>query len=840
MSFPWNSLLSLMTDSQNSLAIPYTVDIFSTSSIHSYLGPIRDNILKSPNSVYCKFGYQLNGQDPVGISNPVIKASILIGFQVQVVLNGYSQEQANPQSLDDYMISVQGQRFQFKSTGRPLGDTAPDTVVYETVTQLISDSEELLQASNLQSQAAISRSQINIPDNLLVAGNRYTLRVRGILTCPDVVTNFGNQWYLYNASRPFYTGWGAIVFNVNQQPSVTNLSTNGQINPNKVPLGPIYLSFSIIDPDGPQFGYEVQVSSVSPPSTFQADIWDTNLVMDSAGTGIRNYSIPYAGPSLTRGKSYYWRVKANDGLSDGAWSSISSFKINSKPRISSLKINNNELISGFVPYVSNINPVASWVFDDSDLDIQKGYTLTYSYDGGKTITISEVGQGNTMTLPSFSTNKEITISLKAKDDVEETDVVTGKFITNANPTVSTLLINGQKNPVNLTTSTPTFSWSFQDIDQGDSQQKYRIKVSRDIEFTDLAWDTGEITGTASSVLYGSTPSPITGPDSIIHSHGTYYVRVYVFDGVSWSRDDANGFSYFSVNNVPTVPVLTYPTTGAYSGTVNVQWTSSTDSDGDSVTYTLDITSSRLSNKGWQYLAGPFPQSQTSYLLNLSKIPSGDNYGIRVSASDGVSESAHSSSDRFSILNHAPNSPVLITPESVSQISNVLRVGWIEANPRDVDFDTVFYVIEISANSSDTNPTWIPLGNYPQGTTTSIFDISVLPNGSDYKVKIRTIDEHGAEALPVYSDVFIISNQVSATDFDNNNGILYISTSDGRVYQSREDIWQYYEDWSGDQKSPPMEIYMTDGAEMVSKNGELVITSNNSTCLLRNKKIEDTK
>ena len=830
MPFPWSSILSLMTDSQNALAIPYTVDIFSTSSVYSYLGPIKNNILKSPNSAYSKFGYPLNGQDPIGIDKPVIKSSILIGFQIQIIANGYNQEQTNPQSLDDFMLSVQGQRFQFRAVGRPLGDISPDTVIYETTVQVISDSEELLQAANLQSQLTTARSQIDVPNNLLVAGNKYTIRSRGILTCPDVVTNFGNQWFLYNASRPFYTGWSSTVFNVNQAPIVANLSTNGQVNPTKIPLGPIYLSFSIIDPDGPQFGYDLQVSSVVPPATFQADMWDTNLVSDSAGTGTRNYSIPYAGPTFTRGKSYYWRVKANDGLTDGAWSAISSFKINSKPRISSLKVNGNELITNSIPYVSNLTPVVTWVFDDSDGDIQKGYTFTYSYAGGQTTTISAVGQGNTLTLPSFTTNKEVTISLKAKDDVEETDVVIGKFITNANPVVSTLRINGSVNPVNLTTSTPTFSWVFQDVDQGDVQQKYRIKASKDINFTDLAWDSGDVSGNTSSVIY-----PLA---NLVHSHGTYYVRVSVFDGVSWSLNDSNSFSYFAINNVPTIPLLTYPTSGAYSGTLNVQWTASTDADLDPLTYTLEMTSTRLSNKGWKYLAGPFPQSQINYLLDLSDIPSGDNYGIRITASDGMSESGSSSTDRFSILNHAPNMPVLVMPETASQVSNVLRVGWIEANPRDVDLDSVFYIVELSANSSDPTPTWIVLGNYPEGTTSSIFDISGLPDGIEYKVRIKTIDEHGAAATPVYSGVFIISNQVSATDFERNNGVLYISTSDGRIYETREDIWEYYEDWSDQPKSPPLELYMTSGATLDKVNGELTITSNSSTCLLRHKKLGD--
>lgn len=820
-----------MTDTESALALPDTADIFSSSSVYSYLGPIRDNILKSANSNYCKFSYPLNGDSPVGIDKLVLKSSVLMGFQIQIIKNGYNQQETNPQSLDDFTISVQDQTFVFNPAGRPLGDIAPDTVIFENTVQTVSNSEELLQAANLQSQNTLLGTQLDIPNNLLVIGNKYTLRVRTLLTCPDVVTNFGNQWYLYEESRPFYTGWSSTIFNINQPPSAGNLCVNGQVNPTKIPLGPMTLSFSIVDPDGPKFGYDVQVSSVVPPTTFQANIWDTNLVMDSDGSGTRLYSIPYGGPLLTRGKTYYWRVRANDGLVDGSWSTINSFKINSKPRVSSLKVNGTELLTSSVPFVSNLAPVITWVFDDSDGDLQKGYTLSYSYPNGETITITEVGQGSTVILPSFPTNKEITINLVVKDDAEQSDVAIGKFLTNANPKISNLLIDGEEDPVDLTNLTPTISWSFQDIDQGDTQQKYRVKIATDVDFSNVIWDTGEVASASTSVVYPGAPV-------LTHSQGTYYVRVLVFEGVSWSVEDASNFAFFAINHIPTVPVLTYPTTGAYSGTVNVQWTASTDADSDPLTYTLETTSSRLSNKGWEYLAGPFPQSQTNYLLDLSEIPSGDNYGLRISASDGMSESDYSTSERFSILNHEPNSPTPVFPEGADEVRNILRVAWIEANPTDVDGDSVFYVIELSGNASDSNPTWTILGNYPEGTTGSLFDVSGLPDGSDYKVKLRVIDEHGSEGTPVYSGIFEISNQVSATDFERNNGILFISTSDGKVFESKENIWQFYEDWSDDPKGPPMEIYMTEGATLTKENGELKITSKNSTCILRHKKIED--
>jgi len=838
--FPWSTLLAGMTDPANAYAVPYTLDIFSTSGIQSYLGPVKNNILKSANSNYSLFGYPLNGETPVGINKPVIKASVLIGFQFQIIQNAYNQNQTNYQSLDDYVISVQGQQFQFSHIGRPLGDIAPDTIIWENVIQVISDSEELLSAANLQSQTSTIRNQVDIPNNLLVAGNKYTIRARGILTCPDVVTNFGNQWYLYQESRPFYTGWSSTIFNVNAPPTVTNLATNGDINPTKVPNGPVYLTFLMVDPDGPSFGYDLQVSSVQPPQLFQANVWDTNLVADSQGTGTRSYSIPYAGPRLLEGTTYYWRVKGNDSLTEGSWSQIASFKINIKPRISSLKVNGNELTTGDVPYVSNQTPVITWVFSDGDSDEQKGYILTYSYDKGNTITFSSVGQGTTITLPTLPNGKQVDITLKAKDDVEETNLVTGSFLTNANPLVTNFRINGLINPVNLTSLTPTFSWTFQDIDIGDSQQKYRIKVSKNIEFTSLAWDTGEITSSSISVVYGSTPSPVVAPEGLLHSHGTYYVRVYLYDGVSWSIDGTNNFAYFAINTIPGTPLLTYPTTGAYSGTMNVQWAPATppDLDGDPVTYTLEITKSRLSNKGWEYLAGPFAQSQNNYLWDLSDIPSGDNYGIRVTSSDGVSESPASASDRFSILNHAPNMPVLVFPETSSVVNNKLRVGWIEANPKDVDEDMIFYILELSSNASATSPTWTLIGNYTEGTTTAIFDVSALADGTDYKVRLRTIDEHGAEATPVYSGLFSIYNQVVATDFERNSGVLYLGTSDGRVYRAKEDIWQYFEDWSGEAKSPPLEVYMTSGSSLTKENGELKIVTDNSTCILRHKKLGD--
>lgn len=73
----------------------------------------------------------------------------------------------------------------------------------------------------------------------------------------------------------------------------------------------VSFSWSFYDPDGdPQAKYQLQVAT---DNNFSNIIWDSGIVESSYQT------TRYAGPSLTKGATYYFRVKVSDNYEWTEW-----------------------------------------------------------------------------------------------------------------------------------------------------------------------------------------------------------------------------------------------------------------------------------------------------------------------------------------------------------------------------------------------------------------------------------------------------------------------------------------------------------------------------------------
>jgi len=537
--------------------------------------------------------------------------------------------------------------------------------------------------------------------------------------------------------------------------------------------------------------------------------------------------------------NYYWKVDLQDGLSTViAEDPLDYFRINSFPIITSLKANENELIYGNTspPRIGNEDVEISWEFSDDDADDQEAYVLVLSAGGEEFLNTGIVRSNSTSVIvPELPDGKEITVSLKVKDAIEFGVEATGIFTTNSSPRIVSLLIDGKTNPGNVSTTTPVISWTFIDNNKEDIQSAFRIQVSTDdslFTYFQLVWDTGEVPGSTFSVTYGTTGSPVIAPQTLVHGI-LYHVRVYVSDGISWS-DYAKGF--FVVNSSPENPTLISPSAGSYSGIVNVEWMPVTDPDGDNITYTIELTKERAFDSGWELLDGPFNEPLTSYELDVSKIPAGTNYGVRVIASDGYADSdprVGGTSPRFEILNHAPNTPIVIYPSESETISKVLKIEWVESTPVDVDNDSVFYNIWISANSSDEKPIWNLIASISEGESKYLTDISQYSDGTDYKIRIQAVDSKGQVGEFHYSEKFIIVNSVAISDFESLEGSLYVGSNDGRIFRARETIWQVDEDWSQQKTTSPFDLFISGNPQTKVADGKLTISPvPGSTYLLR--------
>ena len=153
----------------------------------------------------------------------------------------------------------------------------------------------------------------------------------------------------------------------------------------------------------------------------------------------------------------------------------------------------------------------------------------------------------------------------------------------------------------------------------------------------------------------------------------------------------------------------------------------------------------------------------------------------------------STSQKFSIANHAPTTPVFATPTSGQIVRKSMRIEWIEADPVDVDGDVAYYILEITDDASTSSPTWKHLGTFGAGTKSYVFDASGYDNGADYQFRITSYDEHGLTGEINLSSKFNIDNTSIANDVVFLNGTSYLTTSDGRILRIRNASWQVDED-----------------------------------------------
>jgi hypothetical protein len=718
-------------------------------------------------------------------------------------------------------------------------ESAPGVVVHEQIVNL----NTLASPNNYINLASGGVGKYNMPSGTLRSGSSYAVRVRSLVFSEKGAGVVGGEYHKY-------TEWGYKNFRVNSPPAALNLRVNGSSNPTRLKsTDPVVFSFTFDDADGPNYLYRVQVGT-SPGGGFSANVWDSGLISGGSALGTREFEIRYAGPALSQGVTYAWRIQVQDGLSDGGYTAaFDTFRVNRAPTVASMKVSGSELLypcpAGVAcdpPMLADSGLLLEWEMSDDDDDEQKAWALRLvqsADDGTSEITFPVTySDATSIALPTLPQGAIVTLHLSLRDDTEFGPESSGTFFVNAKPDVLDLEIDGASNN-GAATSVPTFEWRFFDETAGDTQQGYQIQVATNEDFSSLVWDTGEIVSSATSVVYGSTPSPAVAPAAL--SHGVlYFARVRVSDGTSFS-DYATGF--FSVNTKPGSPMLLTPTVGAYSGAVAVSWipASPEDSDGDTVTYSIEITDRRSTNQGWRFVAGPLAADVTSYSLDTSVIKAGNDYGVRVVANDGFADSdpalgtsgVNSLGLGFTILNHAPTTPTFVRPATAAVVSKSTKIEWLEASVPDVDGDAVFYIVEITRESTAASPTWETVAVVPDGTSSLVLDVSRYEDGSDYQLRITAMDSKGGVGEPELSGVFSVANATAVNDFETFGGKVYMGTSDGRLVKATEAIWQVDEDWSSGKREVSFEEFKEGAPEVKVEGGRLKIKSPaGSTYVLR--------
>lgn len=193
-----------------------------------------------------------------------------------------------------------------------------------------------------------------------------------------------------------------------------------------------------------------------------------------------------------------------------------------------------------------------------------------------------------------------------------------------------------------------------------------------------------------------------------------------------------------VNTAPTVPTLTYPTNNllCIDNVLNFQWNASTDSQGDAITYQIQVAKDNL----FAQIAHTLTSTTTSKSITLEK---GVAYYWRVKATDSKSASSNYSTtfsfytEGVGITNHLPFSPILVSPVLNSvQTGTSVTLQWTAS---DVDTsNTLTYDVYFGTANP---PTIITSANQSASTLTKTVTASTT-----YYWKVVVKDGKGGQTV----------------------------------------------------------------------------------------------
>ncbi len=338
-----------------------------------------------------------------------------------------------------------------------------------------------------------------------------------------------------------------------------------------------------------------------------------------------------------------------------------------------------------------------------DLKSTTGYLTT---DTGSTITSSTGSRYFQYRAIMTSLDEAISATLSA---------VTLDYLTDTAPSAPTsLLTEGQTNPVAVIDSTPEFSAIYNDADPGDIANKYQIQVDDNADFSSVFWDSGANGTSMSNCIAGNRCSDISYSGSALTAGTTYYWRIKFWDDDDVEGAWSSGTNTFSINKAPNTPSLDSPLDDSIDQSLSLSLkTTGTDDDSDYLRYKIELCEDlamssncqtfdqTASQTGW---SGQNAQSNTAYTsgtqatytlqtpLNFNTTYYWRSYAIDPA---GINSWSGTQSPVYSFStgeNDIPNIPTLDYPANGAE--NVISTIALKTTGTDNDSDYLRYKIEL--------------------------------------------------------------------------------------------------------------------------------------------------
>ncbi|MBN1424180.1 hypothetical protein JXA88_06465, partial [Candidatus Fermentibacteria bacterium] len=559
-------------------------------------------------------------------------------------------------------------------------------------------------------------------------------------------------------------------------PSVTVIQPNG----GEVILGLYMVKWRATDPDSlygePNLSLRIDGwYSPNAGASWQPMVWDSNL-----NDGQEQWDTS----NLDDGEEYLVRLRVTDPR--GLWAEDTSNGV--------FTIDNNDPPDEVVLIAPNGGETwygaqtVRWFASDPDQQDTLRIKLNYrrydpanpqfwnliAPDAGD---LSNTGQYQ-WSIPTYLQGQyEMQVVAIDKGGLSASDTSDAPFVINSPdpPTVQVTSPNGGE----FWTGIQTIRWTATDPDlQFGDTLAVAIEVSPDSGSTWIA----EAQGLANTGAYQWNTDQSVYPDGAL-----YLIRVCATDTfVGTTVCDVSDGPFYVLNDdsPPSVGVL-YPNGGeSVRNEVLVRWLA-TDPDttiGD--TLAVGISFSADSGASWTDLAGGLANTG-SWLWDIRTLDDGDQYLVRISATDRQQVTAYDTSDStFAVFNDPDNPSVTVTsPNGGERWLGVQEVLWDADDPDLFVGDTLSATIWVDSSATSGFQPLLLAQGIPGLPGRYVWDTAAwgLPDGDWYRIRVRVTDTDSLSSTDDSDEPFLL--------FNNNDPptISILQPQEGDIWKGEQTI-----------------------------------------------------
>jgi hypothetical protein len=249
--------------------------------------------------------------------------------------------------------------------------------------------------------------------------------------------------------------------------------------------------------------------------------------------------------------------------------------------------------------------------------------------------------------------------------------------------------------------------------------------------------------------------------TVVPDGNAYLVRVSATDeSLNVGSDTSN--STFSIDNIDTVlPQVTvlYPNGGGevLTGEIAILWSASDD-------MTMDLNGSLLleyspdNGNNWSVIASQL-NNTGSYVWNTTVVPDGDQYLIRVSATDESNNTgSDTSNSTFSIdnIDTVPPQVMVLYPNGGEGVVGDLTILWSASDDMTMDLNGSILL----EYSPDNGNNWSVIASQLNNTGSFVWNTTVVPDGNAYLIRVSATDGSNNTGSDTSNGTFSINNNLN--------------------------------------------------------------------------------